>query len=600
MSILQASLLIAGLALAGQDGQSPSHAVPSADFYVAVNGSDSNFGTEQQPFATLEKARDAVRAKIESGLKTDVLVLVRGGTYRLSKPLVFGSNDSGTPGHSIVYAAFPGEKPVLSGGASITDWQPHRDGIWKASAPQLFRQLYVNGVRAVRARTPNAPNTYSLNWNVKDKTISVPAGQIANWNNFQQVEMVVSLMWAEAILRLDSFTTNGDTADLVVQNPERDMVFLRPYPAKLPDQAYHFENAYEFLDAPGEWYLDTRVKTLYYKPRKGEDMTKTEVIAPAIETLLRVEGTLEKPVHDLCFRSLAFEHSNWTRASKSGMLNMQAGLFNTKVEPNNKQWCARSPAAVYVAAADRVTFERDAFRHIGAAGIDFYFGTHGCAVVGNVFDDISGNAIQLAQFNEGDRESHVPYQPADPRDICSDDSIRNNYITRVGQDYYGCVAIACGYPRKLTVEHNEIAEVPYTGISVGWGWFHGPNVMRGNRIRYNRIHHFMSRLWDGGAIYTLSPQFDSEIAFNHIYDYVKPHWLTDNIILQMIYLDEGSDYLAVHDNLVEVLREDASRSRIVNLNQPGQHNVIRDNGLQSETIRFNAGLEPTYQDIKQP
>ena len=224
------------------------------------------------------------------------------------------------------------------------------------------------------------------------------------------------------------------------------------------------------------------------------------------------------------------------------------------------------------------------------------------AIVGNTFNDISGNAVQVAQFNEGEQESHVPYQPADPRDICDRDSVCNNYITQVGQDYYGCVGIAAGYPRRLTIEHNEIAETPYSGISVGWGWLHAPNVMRENRIRYNRIHHFMSGLWKGGAIYTLSPQVDSEIGYNHIYEYIKPYWLTDDFVLLMIYLDEGSDYFDVHDNLVEVLREDDARTHVVHINPngPRQHNIIRNNGLQNASLRLEAGLEPAYRDIKQP
>ena len=179
---------------------------------------------------------------------------------------------------------------------------------------------------------PNGPNAcYQLKkWNEKEKTIAVPAGQIAKWKDFAQVEMIVRMMWAEAILRLDSFTTTGDVAQVVVQNPERDMVFLRPYPMKLLDQSYHFENAYEFLDACGEWYLDTQAQRLYYLPRQGEDMTKAEVIVPVAESLLRIEGTLENPVHNVRFRGMTFEHTNWTKASQSGMLDMQAGMYNTE------------------------------------------------------------------------------------------------------------------------------------------------------------------------------------------------------------------------------------------------------------------------------
>ncbi|MGW8256452.1 MAG: hypothetical protein ACWGMZ_03100, partial [Thermoguttaceae bacterium] len=251
------SLLIAALTFAWTCSAFPLHAAIVTRFYVATNGKDSNPGTEQQPFATLQRARDAVRAKIQSGLKSDVLVLVRGGTYRLTKPLVFGPEDSATAEHSITYSAVMGERPVLSGGIAISGWQTQGDDVWKAEAPGTFRQLYINGRRAVRAREPNGPDDfYRLkSWNEDDKTISVPAEQVTAWKNLSDVEMIVQLIWAESILRLQSCSSDGKLAKLVVRNPERDMIFLRPYPMKQPDQAYHFETAFEFLDAPGEWFF---------------------------------------------------------------------------------------------------------------------------------------------------------------------------------------------------------------------------------------------------------------------------------------------------------------------------------------------------------
>ena len=349
---------------------------PLADFYVAPGGSDANPGTLKSPFATLEKARDAVRAKIEQGLDRDVLVLVRGGRYELASTITLGPQDSGTAEHGVTYASFPGERPILSGGRVITGWQPHRDGIWKASTSLEFRQLYVNGKRAVRARTPNLPDYYRLKtWDQASKTIRIDASQTGDWANQKQVEIIAQLFWSESTMRLDGCTTTGDTAALAIQNPERDLIFERLYPPKKDGQTFHLENAYEMLDTEGEWFLDTGADLLYYKPPAGGDMTKVEVVVPAVETLLKIEGTLNDPVGHLTFRGLTLEHSNWLVPGRQGHLNLQAGMYNAKVEPSNKQYCARPPAAVYMAAADRVKFERNVFRNMGACALDLHFGT---------------------------------------------------------------------------------------------------------------------------------------------------------------------------------------------------------------------------------
>src|SRR5579871_6142617 len=142
-----------------------------ADYYVATNGSDRNPGTRDQPFATVGRAKDEVRNKIARGLQTDVTVLIRGGTYELREPLVFGPQDSGTDKHSITYAAFPGEKPVLSGGHKITGWKQGKGKLWTAEVPSVkagkggFRQLFVVGQRRQRARTPSQ-GFFQVNGNI--------------------------------------------------------------------------------------------------------------------------------------------------------------------------------------------------------------------------------------------------------------------------------------------------------------------------------------------------------------------------------------------------------------------------------------------------
>ena len=439
------------------------------EIYVSPDSLANGNGTKETPFATLEEARDWARTK-----EYPVTVYLRGGTYILDNTFELDQRDS-----NVTYKACPGEKPIISGGKTITGWKEHENGIWKAKTDFNFRQLYVNDKRAVRARTPNKDFYQILSWDLKNKTICVPAECIKQWNNFDKIEMFIQQVWAESILRLDSFSVEGDTATITVQNPERDILFARPYPRKIKKLSFHFENAYEFLDQPGEWYLDQEENTVYYKPQIGENMETASVIAPYTETLVSIKETLDQPVENVTFEGIRFEYTTWMLPGKTGLLDMQAGMYNVNADKKNNQYVDRQKSAMYVAAAKNITIKNNFFQHIGACAIDLHYGTSKCNVVGNVLEDISGNGIQHAVFSEPDVESHVVYNPKDQREICRQDSICNNYLNGVGVVYLGSVGIAAGWPQELTIEHNEIANAPYSGISVGWGWNNKESAIEG-------------------------------------------------------------------------------------------------------------------------
>ena len=103
-------------------------------------------------------------------------------------------------------------------------------------------------------------------------------------------------------------------------------------------------------------------------------------------------------------------------------------------------------------------------------------------------------------FSPDDQDHHYAFNPDDLREVCTNDRIVNNFITHSALDYRGNCGIACGFVKGVRIEHNTITDLPYTAISVGWGWNRAPNAMEGNRIRYNRIDKVMQVLVDGGAI----------------------------------------------------------------------------------------------------
>ncbi|MEE4311837.1 MAG: right-handed parallel beta-helix repeat-containing protein [candidate division KSB1 bacterium] len=560
-------------------------------FYVSPGGDDDNPGTLIRPFATIAKAQRAVR-RINSDMRSDIVVYLRGGRYQLSSTLKFDARDSGSNGHRVIYSAYQDEVPVISGGVTIRKWGKGKNGVYTSRSQGTFRQLYVNGRRAIRARTPDAGSYHRLKlWNERDREIIIDSTLIRRWSNFRHVEMIPQLHWAEAILPLESFEKAGPYAHVVPQEPERALIFKRMYPVKSENEAFHFENALEFLDQPGEWYHDPVSKKLYYRPRSGEDMQTAIVIAPELETLIQITGTFDDPVHHLTFTGITFSHAGWNLPRDTGMLSTQAGFYSIRVEGSNVQYFSRPPAAVYVAAAHHLRFERNHFTHLGATGLDLHYGTHDDVIIGNVFEDISGNGMLHARFSGPDEKHTRLYNPDDMRDICANDTISNNIVTRIGRDYPGCCGIACGFPRAVIIEHNDIFDLPYTGISVGWSWMDEDNVMQDNQIRYNHIYNVVTLLCDGGGIYTLSKQPNSMIKENYIHDIYRSQWAVGSLN-NGIFLDQGSNGLTLERNVFENIQEGTIRhhdtSTIVSIK----------NDTQDQRVKDNAGLTPAFHDIR--
>jgi hypothetical protein len=358
---------------------------------------------------------------------------------------------------------------------------------------------------------------------------------------------------------------------------------------------YYFENAYEFLDQPGEWYLDEVAQVLYYKPRTGEDMSTATIVAPMVETIVAVSGTsTSDQAGYLWFQGLTFAHSTYMRPSQYGFLDGQAGQYNLTATAANKQTVGRPAAGVEVTNANHLHFEGNMFTQMAATGLDFISGTHDDVILGNVFTDIGGSGFSIAKFTASDTtEYHIPYDPTDTNEICNRDTFKDNYINGVTTEVQGACGIAAGYPANLDIEHNEVANTNYTGISVGFGWTSAVNAMTNNKIDYNNVHDIAHILADGASIYTLSNQGPaSEMLYNYVHDYQTSQWADygDN----GLYLDEQTTGYTVEHNVM------LSAPTNVAQNQNGADTVM-DNGpnpsMASSTV-MNAGLEPAYAGIK--
>jgi len=470
-----------------------------------------------------------------------------------------------------------------------------------------FRQLWVNDKKAVRAREPNGENLARLvAWDKTNQVATIPAATLAGIKKPGQLEMVIDQVWEIAVLRVESIRNEGTNALVTFQQPESRIEFHHPWPPVTVNAKYQapffLANAIEFLDEPGEWFEDVSAGKIYYWPRAGEDMTTANVFAPAIETLVKIEGTPDEPVTNIEFKGITFAHTAWLRPGQQGHVPLQAGMFmldakklspkGTSYHPGlgNLAWIGRPPAAVLANNAAGVSFEDCTFAHLASAGLDFESGTHNDSVQGCVFHDIGGNGIQLGKFSDTNVETHVPYQPSNEHEVCAHETISDNVICDCGNEDWGCVGIGVGYAQNISIAHNEVFNLPYTGISVGWGWTKMTNALRDNLILANHVHEVGRRMGDLGGIYILSAQPGTVVAENSVSDIEPSPFVPDSNHWFYLYLDEGSSFITVRDNWCPV------EKFLKNANGPG--NVWTNNGPQvSETIKAAAGLEPKYKNL---
>ncbi|GAB4018629.1 L-rhamnose mutarotase [Spirosoma koreense] len=599
-----------------------------AEVWIAPDGSDANAGTAEKPLASLQLALRKVRELrrlADPSLANGAHIYLKDGIYALSEPVFIRPEDSGTPTSPTVIEAAPGAKPILSGGIAITGWQKLKGTVaglpkeavgrvWVADAPTVggrlleCRQLWVNGAKATRAKdTPYPLMNRILSWNKAEQTCWIPAPRFGDLSKAAGMEMTIHQWWAIANLRVKRIEVQGDSAKLWFHQPESRIQSEHPWPApwiskETGNSAFFLSNAIQFLNQPGEWFLDAKAGKMYYIPRSGETLATAQVIVPALETLVRITGTVDSPVANILVKSIAFQHTSWLRPSQQGHVPHQAGLYMLdayklkvpgtpdKKSLENQAWVGRPAAGVEVNFATHTGFEHCRFEHMAATGLDYHRGVRENVIQGNLFKDIGGTGIMAGVFADEATEIHRPYNPIDDRQVCSNLTISNNLITNVTNEDWGCVGIGAGYVRGIAIEHNEISEVSYSGISMGWGWTRTINAMRNNKVVANKIHHFAKHLYDAAAIYTLSAQPGSMIVENDIdsvykapYAHLPVHWF-------YLYTDEGSSYFTIRDNWTP------SEKYLQNANGP--NNVWEHNGPQvADSIRTKAGIQAPFRDL---
>ncbi len=596
----------------------------SAAVVLCYNTAAAQTTIEVQPGEfTIEKALqqarlDRLQGNAQSG--TSVLKL-HPGIYRLSQPIILRPEDNDT-------RIVGGPGVVISGGVQITGWKK-QGKTWVADVPLFngrpleFRQLWVNGHKAVRARSvpvgladgsdPFEQMPRILSMDKQREIIYIPKNSLVYRGNHspllgrgaggEAIEMVLHEMWCIANLRIKSATVQGDSVAVTFHNPESHIHFMHPWPSPMvtPDgkhnSAFYLTNAKELLDQPGEWHLDTKVQKLYYMPLPGEDMRTAVVEAPALETLLKVEGTPDHPVEYVTIEGVTFEHTTWLRPSLQGHAPLQAGMYMIeafKIRPqirrpngdhglDNQGWVGRPAAAVEVNCAERFSLSGCTFRHTASTALDYHRYINGGSVDHCTFTDIGGTAILAGSFGPEGHEAHLPYDPSDRREICTGLTIQNNRIDDAANEDWGCIGIAAGFVRDIKILNNEISNVSYTGISLGWGWNQQTCSMANNTVKGNYIHHYARHMYDTAGIYTLGSQPHTFIEENVVDSIYTPSYVHDPDHWFYLYTDEGSSYITVRNNWTP------AEKFLKNSNGPGC--TWENNGpMVSDSIRQQAGI----------
>ncbi len=592
-----------------------------AAFYVdPASGSDGNDGSEAKPFQTIQRARDAVR-EINGDMTGDITVYLRGGLYPLTEPVQFNEADSGSNGFHVVYRAYPGEEPVISGGVPVTGWTLYDEAknIYRATMedPVKTRSLFVNGVRAARARDNGTlPGVFSpIKENNKNVGFSVLESDMANWKNIEDVEAVYQSGFVTTRCTVHSRTQNGAAVELLMKQPAWENQQGR-VGEKAPD---YIENAYELLDEEGEWYLDNTGAidekngpgTFYYKPRAGEDMSTAEVVAPVLEELFVIKGSsLDNPVKNMQFYGLTFAHTTYMRPSTNLGFNGNQSNILSKIEGAPFQ-STTTPAQMHMETVLDSLVERCNFTKAGAAGLNIVFGSQDNLVQGCTFIDIAGSGLQVGRvYEEMGTDDNEDNNPIDPRAWLRNNDVLNNYFDTIGVDFISAVGIFAAHPIDMDISYNEICNTTYSGITTGWNWGNADSADRNTHITHNYLHDTMLKGEDGGAYYHLGTSYDLYITDNHFVNQVHPYGA--------VYLDNGTSNATVENNVFEQVPGTAfvntgaynntvgrNYSDSNGLTDVGWYNtledlvIIKDGNWPQEAVEImeNAGIQPAYQDI---
>jgi len=436
----------------------------AAQFFVAANGNDTNPGTLEKPFATLQRAQQAAR-KVAG--REAVAVLVREGIYYLPETFVLTAADSGSKAAPVVYQAYQKEQPIISGGIRLRNlkWEAYKDNILQAKIPVGFAtdQLFVNGESQPLARYPNIdPKARFFRGTAAD---AFSPARAARWKDPA----------GGFIHALHIYEWGGMHYLITGKSPTNTIEYVGGWqnnrPLGMHKEHQFVENIFEELDAPGEWFLDSKSGTLYFYPPAGLDLSKATIEAVRLKHLVEFRGTEQAPVRFVSVKGLSFRHAART-------------FMETKEPLLRTDWAIYRGAALFVNGAEDCTVEDCQIDQVGgnAVFINNYnrrvtlrgchiarAGGSGVLAIGDpsaCFNPVNwdkSNELANIAKTPGPKTSNYP----------SDCLIEDCLIHEIGLVEKQTAGVSVDIAQTITIRHCSIYDMPRSGINIGDGCWGG-------------------------------------------------------------------------------------------------------------------------------
>ncbi len=523
--------------------------------YVDANSTAAEEnGTYQAPFKTISAAVALLEGFVTSTDKENVYVVLKSGEYIQSEAIDLSA--AATSGKNIIFTTLSGEKASISGAKHLSgdDFEPYGNGIYRAQVPDgtMSRQLYVNGIKATRARSiEDVAGFTNLDASVfGNNGLSCTDTSYASYAYPAELELVFIENWNHYYIMPDSISVSNNKAYFTFTEDGNADAWKRLMINRVltPTVPVYVENALELLDEPGEWYLDTHDNYLYYMPRRFEDINSADVILPVTEQLVVAEGTVDAPARNIEFKNIEFCYSAWNYPTTRRYFAPTQALYYQNQNMNSYDGGDEIvEGTLHFNNVHNLSFDNCDFAHLGGNALVMVGAVQNCDIIGNEFYEISGNAINMGDVNNG------AYAPSGEKYFVKNNEISNNYIHKIADDYYSGAGIVAGYPINTVIRNNEIADAPYCGIHTGWGWATTATGCTENLvIENNYIHNTMNwRLYDGAPIYVVgrtngTTDNPNLIRGNYIADTKNP--------IAGIYPDDGSSYWKISQNVIDASR----------------------------------------------